>query len=113
MGTCSPLARLPAPLGSTCHHPRTAIASHSQGSCGHAQGSRRRSAEPQAEKSAGKWYNCGADVHISPRPWGNSAAALRRLERYRPDILDRVLAGEMSAHAGMIEAGFRKRPPRP
>jgi hypothetical protein len=34
---------------------------------------------------------------------------LRRLERYRPDILDRVLAGETSAHAGMVEAGFRKR----
>jgi hypothetical protein len=47
-------------------------------------------------------------------PTGNSAAAaLRRLERYRPDILDRVLAGEISAHAGMIEAGFRKRRPCP
>jgi hypothetical protein len=33
---------------------------------------------------------------------------LRRLERHRPDILDRVLAGELSVHAGMIEAGFRK-----
>jgi hypothetical protein len=53
-------------------------------------------------------------IHIFQRPSGNSAAAaLRRLERYRPDILNRVLAGEMSAHAGMIEAGFRKRPPRP
>jgi hypothetical protein len=42
---------------------------------------------------------------------GNSAAAaLRRLERSRPDILDRVLAGELSPHAGMLEAGFRRRP---
>jgi hypothetical protein len=57
-------------------------------------------------------YNGSRDVHV--RPSGNSAAAaLRRLERHRPDILDRVLAGEISAHAGMIEAGFRKRPPRP
>jgi hypothetical protein len=44
------------------------------------------------------------------RPTGNSvAAALRRLERRRPDLLDRVLAGELSAHAAMVEAGFRKR----
>jgi hypothetical protein len=55
-------------------------------------------------------YNAEADVNISLRPAGNSAAyALRRLERCRPDLLDRVLAGEISAHAGMIEAGFRKR----
>jgi hypothetical protein len=54
-------------------------------------------------------YNESADVH-NYRPAGNSAAAaLRRLERARPDILDRVLAGELSAHAGMIQAGFRGR----
>jgi hypothetical protein len=53
-------------------------------------------------------YNAIADVHV--RPSGNSAAAaLRRLERHRPDILERVLAGEISAHAGAVEAGFRKR----
>jgi hypothetical protein len=34
----------------------------------------------------------------SKRPSGNSAAAaLRRLERCRPDLLDRVLAGGLSA----------------
>jgi hypothetical protein len=44
------------------------------------------------------------------RPTGNSAAAaLRRLERQRPDLLDRVLAGELSPHAAMLAAGFRKR----
>jgi hypothetical protein len=54
-------------------------------------------------------YNGDCDVHASKRPSGNSAAAaLRRLERRRPDILDRVLAGELSTHAGMLEAGFRK-----
>ena len=57
-------------------------------------------------------YNGETDVHTSGRPSGNSlAAALRRLERHRPDILDRVLAGELSAHAGMVEAGYRKAPP--
>jgi hypothetical protein len=45
------------------------------------------------------------------RPTGNSAAAaLRRLERQRPDLLDKVLAGELSPHAAMIAAGFRNRP---
>ena len=59
-------------------------------------------------------YNGSDDVHIFQRPSGNSsAAALRRLERYRPDILDRVLAREISAHAGVVEAAFRKRRPRP
>ena len=49
------------------------------------------------------------------RPSGNSRAAfLRRLRKDRPDIHARVLAGELSPHAGMIEAGFRKKvqPPR-
>jgi hypothetical protein len=56
-------------------------------------------------------YNDERDVHDhKQRPSGNSAAAaLRRLERHRPDLLDRVLAGELSAHAAMLEAGFRKR----
>ena len=40
------------------------------------------------------------------------AAALRRLRKDRPDIHARVLAGELSPHAGMIEAGFRKRSAR-
>jgi hypothetical protein len=44
------------------------------------------------------------------RPTGTPrAAALRRLRKDRPDVDARVLAGELSAHAGMIEAGFRKK----
>jgi hypothetical protein len=43
-------------------------------------------------------------------PTGNAAAAaLRRLRKDRPDIHERVLAGELTANAGMIEAGFRKK----
>jgi hypothetical protein len=50
------------------------------------------------------------DVNTKGRPWGNSAAAaIRRLRKDRPDIHERVLAGEITPHAGMIEAGFRKR----
>ena len=37
-------------------------------------------------------------------------SCLRRLRKDRPDIHARVLAGELSPHAGMIEAGFRKKP---
>jgi hypothetical protein len=49
------------------------------------------------------------DVHISGRPSGNSRAAfLRRLPKDRPDIHAKILADELSPHAGMIEAGFRK-----
>jgi hypothetical protein len=49
------------------------------------------------------------DVNTS-RPAGNAAAAaLRRLRKDRPDIHKRVLEGEISANAGMIEAGFRKK----
>jgi hypothetical protein len=48
------------------------------------------------------------DVNIS----GNSNAyAIARLRRDRPDIHARVLAGELTPNAGMIEAGFRKKRP--
>lgn len=44
-------------------------------------------------------------------PVGNTiAAALRRLRKDRPDIHQRVLDAEITAHAGMVEAGFRKKP---
>lgn len=44
------------------------------------------------------------------RPGGTSkAGALRRLRKDRPDLHDRVLAGEMSPHAAMVQAGFRRR----
>jgi hypothetical protein len=54
-------------------------------------------------------YNKKSDVHV--RPSGNSRAAfLRRLRKDRPDIHARVLAGDISSFAGMVEAGFRSRP---
>jgi hypothetical protein len=54
-------------------------------------------------------YNENGDVHISGRPAGNSASAfIRRLRKDRPDIHARVMAGELSPHAGVIAAGFRK-----
>ncbi len=37
------------------------------------------------------------------------AYALRRLRKARPDLHTRVLAGELSPHKAMIEAGFRSK----
>lgn len=44
------------------------------------------------------------------RPVGTAVAqALRRLRKDRPDLHARVLAGELTAHAAMLEAGFRRK----
>lgn len=46
---------------------------------------------------------------LDERPSGNaSESALRRLRKDRPDLHSRVLAGELSPHAAMVEAGFRR-----
>jgi hypothetical protein len=52
------------------------------------------------------------DIRLeTERPRGNARArALRDLRDKRPDIHARVLAGELSPHKGMIEAGFRHEP---
>ena len=42
----------------------------------------------------------------------DTSYALARLRRDRSDIHARVLDGELTAHAGMIEAGFRKKQAR-
>jgi hypothetical protein len=73
----------------------------------------RANLRPAGRPKAETVYNTEDDVHSSERPSGNSRAAfLRRLRKDRPDIHARVLAGELSPHAGMIEAAFRKKPVR-
>jgi hypothetical protein len=60
------------------------------------------------KRSGGRPLKTVDNVHSS-RPAGNTeAAALRRLRKDRPDLLKRVIGGEMSAYRAMIEAGFRK-----
>lgn len=49
-----------------------------------------------------KEYKPGA-IHSTATP-----SVLLRLEKQRPDLLDRVLSKEMTPHAAAIEAGFRK-----
>jgi hypothetical protein len=102
------LARLPAPMGPPRHHPRQPIrAPKSLIITRKALDADRQNRRPPGRpKNADNGHR---DVNVS-RPTGNSAAAaFRRLERQRPDLLDRVLGGELSPHAAMIAAGFRKR----
>lgn len=49
------------------------------------------------------------DDKIIPTISRNAAYDIARLRRDRPDIHARVLAGELSPNAGMIEADFRKK----
>ncbi len=50
------------------------------------------------------------NVNTSERPTGNrKTSALRRLRKDRPDLHALVLAEQLSAHAAMIQAGFRHR----
>lgn len=46
---------------------------------------------------------------VESRPTGNTEqAAIRRLRKDRPDLLERVKEGALSAHRAMVEAGFRR-----
>lgn len=48
---------------------------------------------------------------VEERPTGNTReAALRRLRKDRPDLHAQVIERKLSAHAAMVEAGFRKKP---
>lgn len=49
------------------------------------------------------------NIKDAQAPDGTSkAAGLRRLRKDRPDLHERVLSGDMTTHAAMLEAGFRK-----
>lgn len=48
-----------------------------------------------------------------PVDHGNSKAyTVSRLKRDRPDLFEKVVAGELSANKAAIEAGFRRKPER-
>lgn len=58
--------------------------------------------------------DASSDKGSNPTFKGRGATyTLKRLKRDRPDLFARVVAGELSANAAAIEAGFRKRPPTP
>lgn len=59
------------------------------------------------QRSGGRPAETVSDRHGS-RPAGEtSEAALRRLRKDRPDLHERVVAGELSPHAAAVTAGFR------
>jgi hypothetical protein len=70
----------------------------------------------QREPGAGKNQHANQDclfdnVQEAEAPTGNSRdAAIRRLRKDRPDLLEKVVAGQLSAHAAAVEAGHRKKP---
>jgi hypothetical protein len=69
-----------------------------------------RDAEDQRrQRPTGRPPKTGNNVpNSTKRPEGNTAEkGLRRLRKDRPDLHQRVLAGELSAHAAMVLAGFR------
>jgi hypothetical protein len=67
-----------------------------------------RPAKTPAE--AGAMGGRGHKAADNVRSFGNNPTyALRRLKRDRPDLAERVVAGELSANAAAIEAGFRKK----
>lgn len=45
-----------------------------------------------------------------PEQGTSRAYVLRRLKRKRADLFDKVVAGDLSANAAAIEAGFKKKP---
>lgn len=50
------------------------------------------------------------NINEVSRPSGTSqAAALRRLRKDAPDLHAEVLSGRLSAHAAMVQAGFRRK----
>ncbi len=69
--------------------------------------------KPGNPTGANQYRGIVDNVHNSTdreSPTGNTVdAAIRRLRKDAPALHSRVLAGELSPHAAMIEAGFRKR----
>jgi hypothetical protein len=61
-------------------------------------------------KEAGALGGRGHKAADNVRSFGNNPTyALKRLKRDRPDLAEKVVRGELSAHAAAIGAGFRKK----
>ncbi len=70
------------------------------------QATQRRDGNPTGNNQ----YSGTVDIINSstPRPTGTSKqSSLRRLRKDRPDLHQRVINKEVSAHAAMIEAGYQ------
>jgi hypothetical protein len=49
------------------------------------------------------------NITLKPQRGTNPTYALKRLKRDNPELADKVVRGELSAHAAAIAAGFRKK----
>lgn len=66
---------------------------------------------PEGNHNAAKDKTTLDNIQDSKAPTGTSRqAAIRRLRKDRPDLHAEVIAGNLSAHAAMVSAGFRKKP---
>lgn len=54
-------------------------------------------------------YDNVQEVEVKAPTGNRQEAALRRLRKDAPELHGEVLAGRLSAHAAMVEAGFRRR----
>lgn len=61
------------------------------------------------EASGPRALSLDTEAPPGTQPPRRQAAAMRRLERERPDLHEQVLAGGISTNKAMIEAGFRAR----
>jgi len=65
---------------------------------------------PEGNQNAAKGETTHATVMDGKATQGNTQTyALRKLEHDAPETFKKVMQGEISANAGMIEAGFRKK----
>jgi hypothetical protein len=68
-------------------------------------------AEVGALDAHGTNQHTGGPDKIRSSQFGtNPTYLLRRLKRDRPDLAEKVVKGEMSAHAAALAAGFRRKP---
>lgn len=69
-----------------------------------------RQAEKGQEGGDKRSENITCDNITGAKTGTSRAYTLSRLERDRPDLFEQVCAGELSANAAAIEAGWRKKP---
>ncbi len=76
------------------------------------EASQRRPGPPKGNKNAAKTTydnitHCFPREYVPPSTGTSNTYAFRKLRKDRPDLHKRVLTGELSPHAAMVEAGFR------
>ena len=66
---------------------------------------------PPNHRPASNYTNKKDIITLDDNQGTSRTYALRRLAKDRPDLHAQCLAGDLTAHAAMVQAGFRHRPP--